>query len=192
MKFSGSHDIDIGQETLWNSLRNVDVLAASMPGCESFEQMAVDGESYKFVIATRIGPMKARFVGKMDTELIDPPNSYKLVGSGNAGSAGAARGEVLIKLRPIGPEKTCLAFDASVAITGRMAQIGGKMIHSTAEAFASQFFQNLSRNAQTSDKVEQAPEFRLPAFGIIGGKRAAVFFAASLFLIWLGYVLLRG
>jgi uncharacterized protein len=190
MKFSGSHEIDLSQETLWNSLRDVDVLEASIPGCESFERIGLDAESYRSVIATKIGPIKTRFAGKMDIELIDPPNLYKLVGSGSAGSAGAARGEVLIKLRPIGPERTCLAFDASVAITGRMAQIGGKMIHSTAEAFANQFFQNLSRNAQTSDKVEQAPEFSLPPLRF-SGKRAPVVIAVALLLIWLGYVLLQ-
>ena len=79
--------------------------------------------------------MKARFSGNMKVENADPPNSYSLVGSGSASSAGAARGEVAIKLKSIAAESTLLEFDASVAIIGRLAQIGGKMINSTAEAF---------------------------------------------------------
>lgn len=193
MKFSGSHEIELDQDTVWNSLRDVDVLAASIPGCESFERVESDGESYRAIVTTRVGPMKARFTGKMDIEDADPPNSYKLVGSGSAGSTGAARGEILIKLRSLGQEKTGLDFDATVVMTGRMAQIGGKMIRGTAEAFASEFFQNLSRNAAaSSDDIQQASEFKVPMPGFVGNKRTIAIAGALLLVIWLGYTLLNG
>lgn len=172
MKFSGTHEIDLSQDVVWHSLRDVDVLSASIPGCESFERLDTDTESYRSVIATRVGPMKARFAGKMDIEDADPPHSYKLVGSGSAGSAGAAKGEVLINLRSMGPQKTVLDFEASVAMTGRMAQIGGKMIHGTAEMFSSEFFDNLARNASAgSDEIQQAAEFKVQVQGMLGGKK---------------------
>jgi len=63
MKFTGSHEIKLSQDTVWNSLRDVDVLTASIPGCESFERVESDTESYRSVVATRVGPMKARFTG---------------------------------------------------------------------------------------------------------------------------------
>ena len=172
MKFSGTHEIDLSQDVVWQSLRDVDVLSASIPGCESFERLDTDTESYRSVIATRVGPMKARFTGRMAIEDADPPHSYRLVGSGSAGSAGAAKGEVLIKLRPMGPQKTVLDFEASVAMTGRMAQIGGKMIHGTAEMFSNEFFDNLARNASAgSDEIQQAAEFKVPVQGMLGGKK---------------------
>lgn len=193
MKFTGSHEIELSQDIVWNALRDVDVLTASIPGCESFERIDSVTESYRAVVATRVGPMKARFTGNMEIKDADPPNSYKLVGSGNAGSAGAARGEVLIKLRSLGPEKTALDFDASVAITGRMAQIGGKMLHGTAEAFATEFFQNLANNATvTSDKIQQASEFKVPIPGIGISKRILLVVGAVLLFSWIGYTVFKG
>ncbi len=193
MKFSGTHEIDLSQDVVWRSLRDVDVLSASIPGCESFERLDTDTESYRSVIATRVGPMKARFTGKMDIEDADPPHSYRLVGSGSAGSAGAAKGEVLIKLRPMGPQKTVLDFEASVAMTGRMAQIGGKMIHGTAEMFSSEFFDNLARNASAgSDEIQQAAEFKVPVQGMLGGKKTLAIAGVFILLAVLVYFWLAG
>jgi carbon monoxide dehydrogenase subunit G len=192
MKFSGTHEIDLNQDVVWKSLRDVDVLSASIPGCESFERLDTDTESYRSVIVTRVGPMKAHFTGKMNIEDANPPHSYRLVGSGSAGSAGAAKGEVLIKLRPLAPDKTILDFDASVALTGRMAQIGGKMIHGTAEVFASEFFDNLARNASAgSDEIQQASEFKVPVQEMLGGKKTLVIVGLLIILAVLGYFWLR-
>lgn len=189
MKFNGSHEFELKKETLWKSLRDAKVLAASIPGCETFERLESDGESYRSVISTRVGPMKARFTGQVTIEDSDPPNSYKLVGSGSAGSAGAARGEVAISLQSIGPEKTKLDFDASVAMTGRIAQIGGKMINSTAEAFATEFFQNLTSNASVSaEEVTKAKEFKVSLPGTTSVKLKYAVIAAVLALALLIYL----
>jgi len=189
MKFSGTHEIDLSQDVVWHSLRDVDVLSTSIPGCESFERLDADTETYCCIVATRVGPMKARFTGKMLIEDADPPHSYKLVGSGSAGSAGAAKGEVLIKLRPLGPHKTVLDFDASVAMTGRMAQIGGKMIHGTVEAFTNEFFANLVRNASAgSDVIQQASEFKVPVLGMLGGKKTLVIVGLSILIVVFAYL----
>ena len=190
MKITGSREIDLGKEKVWRSLRDVEVLEASIPGCESFERTdsEADTESYRSVIVTRIGPMKAKFSGHMTIEDADPPNYYKLVGSGSAGSAGAARGEVAIKLEAINPEKTKVDFDASVAMSGRIAQIGGKMINGTAEAFASEFFNNLSKNAAASiEDVTKASEFKISIPGVRKGRLilAAAIIALMLLVYWL-------
>ena len=190
MKITGSREIDLGKEKVWRSLRDVEVLEASIPGCESFERTdsEADTESYRSVIVTRIGPMKAKFSGNMTIEDADPPNYYKLVGSGSAGSAGAARGEVAIKLEAINPEKTKVDFDASVAMSGRIAQIGGKMINGTAEAFASEFFNNLSKNAAASiEDVTKASEFKISIPGVRKGRLilATAIIALMLLVYWL-------
>jgi carbon monoxide dehydrogenase subunit G len=167
MNFSGTHDVRLSQDTVWRSLRNAEVLAASIPGCESFERIESAAEAYRSIVNTKVGPMKAKFTGQMEIVDADPPNSYKLVGSGSAGNSGAAKGEVIISLSPIESNVTRLSFDASVTLTGRMAQIGGRMINSTAEAFANEFFQNLTRNAETTD---DGPLQRAEAFEVSGGK----------------------
>jgi len=190
MKFTGSREIDLSKEKVWRSLRDVVVLEASIPGCESFErtESEADTESYRSVIVTRIGPMKAKFSGKMTIEDADPPNYYKLVGSGTAGPAGAARGEVAIKLEAISPEKTKVDFDASVAMSGRIAQIGGKMINGSAEAFTSEFFQNLSKNAVASiEEVTKASEFKVLIPGVRKGRLILVTAIIAIILLacWL-------
>jgi len=182
MKFSGEQEIDLSQETVWKSLRDADVLSSSIPGCESLEKVESEGESYHSVVATRVGPMKARFSGNMEIQDADPPNSYKIVGSGSAGSAGAARGEVDIKLKAIAPGKTLLEFDASVALTGRMAQIGGKMINSTAQAFANEFFENLTKNASAEDGLlQKADEFKVK----LGYKRWLIAAILAAIIAWI-------
>lgn len=153
MNFSGKQDVMLDQETLWKSLRDPEVLAASIPGCESFERIDAEAEAYRSVVQTKVGPMKAKFSGQMEIAEADPPNSFKIVGSGNAGNSGAAKGNVLISLEPVDSSITRLSFDASVSLTGRMAQIGGRMINSTAQAFASEFFENLTKNAAKTDDV---------------------------------------
>jgi hypothetical protein len=191
MNFTGSHEIDLSKEKLWSSLHDVDVLGASLPGCETFERLEPEGQSYRAVILTRVGPMKARFAGQMTIEDSDPPNSYKLRGSGSAGAAGAARGEVAIKLQSIGPEKTKLDFDASIAMTGRMAQIGGKMINGTAEAYANEFFQNLSGNASAStDELTKAADFKVSFPGATSTKVKVAMVAIILALGFLVYSLI--
>ena len=191
MQFTGSHEIDLGKEKLWNSLHNPEVLAASLPGCETFEAVESEDQTYRSVILTRVGPMKARFAGQMTIEDSDPPNCYKLSGSGNAGPAGAARGEVVIRLQSLGVEKTQLDFDASVAMTGRMAQIGGKMINGTAEAFANEFFKNLSSNASaaTGEELVKATDFEVSFWDTTSTRLKLAVLAAVVALGFLVYLL---
>ncbi|NNM01236.1 MAG: carbon monoxide dehydrogenase subunit G, partial [Gammaproteobacteria bacterium] len=147
MKFQGRHEIALDQARLWESLHDPEVLAKSIPGCESFDAVEGEEESYQATVATRVGPIKARFNGHVQVENTDPPNAYRLHGGGKAGAAGAAKGDVLITLKPLTDSSTELQYDASVVVTGRMAQIGAKMMKGASEAFAGEFFANLATQA---------------------------------------------
>ncbi len=174
MKFEGVHEIALDQASLWQSLHDPEVLAKSIPGCESFEAEAGEEESYRATVATRVGPIKARFNGNVAVENTDPPNAYRLHGGGKAGAAGAAKGDVTITLKPVSDASTELHYDASVAVTGRMAQIGAKMMKGAAEAFAAEFFANLAAQAAPAPEAgaTEAPESGAggaPAFEVKAG-----------------------
>jgi carbon monoxide dehydrogenase subunit G len=98
--------------------------------------------SMKATIVSKLGPIRARFVSRLQIEDIEAFSSYRLTGAGDSGASGSAKGQATITLRD-GGSGTTLNYDASVAVTGRLAQIGGRLLQGTAESFAADFFAKL-------------------------------------------------
>jgi uncharacterized protein len=138
MQISGQHELELDKNTVWNEITNHEMLRKCIPGCEKLE-LAGDNQ-FEMTILAKVGPIKTRFNGKMSMVDVHAPNSYKLVGSGSGGSAGSAKGETLITLTETGNNSTVLSYEASVSVNGKLAQIGAKLINSTAKSFAAQFF----------------------------------------------------
>ena len=141
MQFGGQYEVAMERKLLWERLHDIDVLSACLPGCESLERQE-DG-SLRATIVTKLGPIRARFVSRLSIEDLEPFGSYRLSGSGDSGATGAAKGQATISLRD-GAAGTTLTYDATVAVTGRIAQIGGRLLQGSAEAFASDFFAKLT------------------------------------------------
>jgi len=197
MKFEGSHEVDLEQEALWRSLHDPSVLAASIPGCESLERLDDEGEAYHAVVATRVGPIKARFDGKVAVKDTEPPNTYQIEGSGKAGAAGSAKGRVDVTLEALSPSRTRLDYDATVAVTGRMAQVGGKMLKGAAEAFAAEFFVNLAANAapqtarSTTTPAGERQAYAVPAGAIVCRRGWLYVLLALLIVLVAAFVVFR-
>jgi carbon monoxide dehydrogenase subunit G len=137
MKMSGSRELPAPQAEVWRKLNDVDVLKRCIPGCESLEKT---GENdLKATVALKIGPVSARFQGNVTLSDLDPPNAYRISGSGNGGVAGSGTGGANVRLEPSGAG-TELSYDVDANVSGKIAQLGGRLIDATAASLANQFF----------------------------------------------------
>ncbi len=139
MEMISEQRIPAPREEVWAALNNTDVLQAAMPGCESFE--ATGDNEYLAKITAKVGPVKARFKFKVSLQDIDPPQSYVIVGEGQGGAAGFAKGAATVMLAADG-EDTILSYSVKASVGGKLAQLGGRLIDGTARKMADEFFSN--------------------------------------------------
>jgi uncharacterized protein len=138
MQMSDSQRIDAPKEKVWAALNDSDVLRKCIPGCQSLE-MSSPTEMTATVVF-KVGPVKATFGGKVTLSDLDPPNSYRISGEGSGGVAGFAKGGASVRLESESPEVTILHYEVDAQIGGKLAQLGGRLIDSTAKKLAGEFF----------------------------------------------------
>jgi uncharacterized protein len=141
MEFKGKYSIPANPERVWSALHDPAVLAASIPGCESVEK--ISEREFQAATTIKIGPVKARFQGKVQLDELPPPpgvaHAMLLQGEGQGGAAGFARGQSEVRLSASGAD-TLLEYNATAAIGGRLAQVGQRLIDSAAKSIADEFF----------------------------------------------------
>ena len=98
MTMSGEYQLPVPRETVWEKLNDAETLKACIPGCEQLDK--VSDTEFQAVATTKIGPVKAKFKGKVTLSDLDPPNGYKISGQGDGGVAGFAKGGATVKLEP--------------------------------------------------------------------------------------------
>jgi carbon monoxide dehydrogenase subunit G len=137
MDMTGEFRIPAPREVVWKALNDPDILKQSIAGCEELTKIS-DTEFVARVVA-KVGPVKASFSGKVTLSDIDPPNGYKIIGEGQGGAAGFAKGGADVRLASDGAG-TLLSYTVNAAIGGKLAQIGARLIDGTARKFAEDFF----------------------------------------------------
>ena len=137
MDMTGEERIAASRATVWAALNDVEVLKQCIPGCESLEKQS-DSEMTARV-KLQVGPVSARFSGKVTLSEIDPPNGYRIAGEGSGGTAGHAKGGALVRLVEDG-DGTILHYEARADVGGKLAQLGGRLIDATARKLAGEFF----------------------------------------------------
>jgi carbon monoxide dehydrogenase subunit G len=141
MKLSGSYQINLSKEKVWEALNDPEILKKSIPGCEEFKK---NSETEFTATATnKIGPFNASFTGDIELEDLDPPNSYKISGSGNS-PVGFASGEATVKLENH-ENGTKLIYEVQANVGGKIAQVGSRLIDMTAKKMADIFFGKFSK-----------------------------------------------
>ena len=138
MQMNDSQRIPASQEKVWAALNDPAVLKQCIPGCQSLE-MSSPTEMTATVVF-KVGPVKATFSGKVTLSELDPPNSYRIAGEGSGGIAGFAKGGATVTLTAESPDVTVLHYDVDAQIGGKLAQLGGRLIDSTARKLAGEFF----------------------------------------------------
>ena len=137
MTMSGEQQLAASRETVWAKLNDPETLKACIPGCETLD---VIGENEFMAVATnKIGPVKARFKGKVKLTDLDPPNGYKISGEGDGGVAGFAKGGASVALSDK-DGGTLLTYNVDAQIGGKLAQLGQRLVNGAAKKLADQFF----------------------------------------------------
>lgn len=155
MDMNGTHRIPAKRETVWAALNDPEILKVCIPGCDSLE-MTSETEMTA-AVTSKIGPVKAKFKGAVTLSDINPPESYTISGEGKGGVAGFAKGSAKVSLAEEG-EETVLTYEAKAQVGGKLAQLGSRLIDSTAKKMAEEFFTNFSEKVGGSSTGDEAAE----------------------------------
>lgn len=142
MKMSGEQMLDAPRKAVWAALNDPQALKESIPGCESLVRTGDGG--FEAVVQAKVGPVKARFKGKVTLSDIDPPNGYRISGEGTGGAAGFAKGGATVRLTEPEPGRTLLSYDVDATVGGKLAQLGQRLVDGSARKMADDFFQRFS------------------------------------------------
>ena len=141
MEIKESHELPLPIEAVWQALNDESFLKNSIPGCEKLDR--IGDKELSAEVKLKIGPMSTRFKGKVTLSELDPPNGYTISGSGTGGIAGAASGSAKVSLSKMQDgEGTVLSYQVTAEVKGKIAQLGSRLIQSTAKKLAKKFFSN--------------------------------------------------
>ena len=157
MKLNGENIIQASRMQVWEALNDPAVLKETIPGAQSVEQSSDD--EFKAAVEIKIGPVKAKFTGKINLSDVNPPNGYKIVGQGQGGAAGFAKGSAVVSLTELDQETTKLNYEVDAQVGGKLAQVGQRLIQSASKSLADQFFNNLQEyfNSDSTHIDEEQP-----------------------------------
>ena len=154
MEMTGERRIEAPRQRVWDALNDPEALKAAIPGCESLERTPEGGFTAR--VAVRIGPMAAKFSGKVNLTNINAPESYTITGEGNGGAMGFAKGGADVTLEEATDTVTLLRYAVKAQVGGKMAQLGARLVDSTAKQMADQFFDRFAANIGVPELEEVA------------------------------------
>jgi carbon monoxide dehydrogenase subunit G len=137
MEMSGEERIPASQADTWAALNDPEMLKACVPGCETIDRLAEN--EYQVLMVARIGPVSAKFKGKLALSDLKPPHSYAIAFEGQGGAAGFGKGSAQVQLAPDG-EGTRLSYQVKASVGGKLAQIGSRLVDAAARKISQDFF----------------------------------------------------
>ncbi|RYF38759.1 MAG: carbon monoxide dehydrogenase [Comamonadaceae bacterium] len=191
MDMQGSRALAITQQQAWDALNDPEVLKLCIPGCDKVE--ATGENQYAVGVAVKIGPVSAKFAGKITLSDINPPNSYTISFDGQGGAAGFGKGNAQVQLAPPAEGAGCvLSYTVQAQVGGKIAQMGQRLIDGVAKSMAEDFFkrfdEEMQRRYPQAAAVSPAAAPAVPAAGEGGGIPSWVWIvvaiAAVLGVIW--------
>jgi carbon monoxide dehydrogenase subunit G len=171
MKMSGEEIIAAPRQVVWDALNDPEVLKQCITGCEEIKKKS-DTEMEAKVTA-KVGPVKASFVGAMKLSKLNPPRSYVISGEGKGGMAGFAKGGATVQLSDTADGQTKLSYDVDAQVGGKLAQIGSRLIDSTAKKMAADFFKKFNKVVSDRAQAAGAEEKSKPAAKKSAAKKSA-------------------
>lgn len=146
MELNGAQVIPQSRERVWAALMSPAILQAAIPGCEAIEDQ---GQGvFAVTVMAAVGPVKARFKGRLQQLDLQAPTRYTLSFEGNGGMAGFAKGSAEVDLEAISESETKLVYRTQAEIGGRLAQIGSRLVDAAAAHMSKQFFERLVQAMQ--------------------------------------------
>ena len=174
MKLSGYYQINQNKQKVWEALNDPEILKKTIPGCEEFIKKSET--EFTATATNKIGPFNASFTGDIELKDLNPPHSYKIIGSGNS-PVGFANGEALVKLEDL-DGGTKLTYSVEANVGGKIAQVGSRLIDMTAKKMADIFFGKFSEliaEKKTTDQTEKKIKAEVPREKKTKNKMAIIF-----------------
>jgi carbon monoxide dehydrogenase subunit G len=200
MEMTGEQLVPAPQKAVWDGLNDPEMLKACVPGCESIEPAGEN--AYQVLMVARVGPVSAKFKGKLTLSDIRPPESYSLAFEGQGGAAGFAKGGANVRLSPA-EKGTLLSYDVKANVGGKLAQIGSRLVDAAAKKIADDFFRNFNEkmaavhgdpdktvilSGDDADRPAQQPGDR--ALPSLSNTKLALFAAGALVIVLAGLIVL--
>ena len=151
MELTNQQTLPVTQAQAWEALNDIALLQSAIPGCDSMTALAE--HQYEVLITAAIGPVKAKFKGKLQLEDLQPPTSYRLRFEGQGGAAGHAKGTATVRLEATGPRSTVLHYTAHATVGGKIAQLGSRLVDMAAQKMATEFFETFNTKLQARYQV---------------------------------------
>lgn len=155
MDMHGSRTLAVDRPAAWEALNDPQVLKACIPGCDRIE--ATGPDQYAIGMAVKVGPVAAKFAGKIRLEDVQAPESYTLKFEGQGGAAGFGKGEAKVRLEPREGAGCELHYTASAQVGGKIAQVGQRLIDGVARSMAEDFFKRFDNELQRLHPAPAAP-----------------------------------
>ncbi len=156
MEMTGEQLIPAPQAEVWRALNDPEVLKECVPGCESIDP---SGENvYQVLMVAKVGPVSAKFKGKLTLTDVKPPQSYSIAFEGQGGAAGFAKGGAQVRLSSENQSQTRLAYDVKANVGGKLAQIGSRLVDAAAKKIADDFFTRFNAKLSVKGDAERHAE----------------------------------
>jgi carbon monoxide dehydrogenase subunit G len=169
MEITQTRVVPASPERVWEALVDPEVLKSCIPGCETFERTGEN--AYRATVAAKVGPVAARFTGKLDLADVVAPTGYTLKFEGQGGAAGFANGTARVSLAPSDGGQTALTYAVKAQVGGKLAQIGNRLVDAAAAKLADDFFARFAE--ALAPKVEAEIATAAPAALPQGAGRSA-------------------
>jgi len=148
MEMTGNRHLAVTQQQAWDALNDPEVLKACIPGCEKVE--ATGENQFTVGVAVRVGPVAAKFNGRIALSEVQAPNSYTLAFDGQGGPAGFGKGTAHVRLSPPAEGAGCeLGYDVTAQVGGKIAQVGQRLVDGVARSMADDFFKRFEAEMQS-------------------------------------------
>jgi len=160
MEMKGEQLIAASRQQVWDALNDPQALKACIPGCESIDPAGAN--AYQVLMVAKVGPVSAKFKGKLTLSDVKPPESYSIAFEGQGGAAGFAKGGAKVQLSSESAHETKLAYAVTANVGGKLAQIGSRLVDAAARKVADDFFARFnarfSAKGQDEHHEEHHPE----------------------------------
>ena len=160
MDMTGEHPIKAPRQAVWAALNDPEVLKQSIAGCE--ELTKTSDTEFQARVTAKVGPVKAKFSGKVTLSDLDPPNGYTITGEGSGGAAGFAKGGAKVSLEDGAESGTLLKYEVHAQIGGKLAQIGSRLVDGAARKMADEFFTAFAGVVEAQSGAAASAEIPMP------------------------------
>ena len=156
MEMKGEQLIPASRQQVWDALNDPAALKACIPGCESIDPAGAN--AYQVLMVAKVGPVSAKFKGKLTLSDVKPPESYSIAFEGQGGAAGFAKGGAHVRLSQESSSVTKLQYDVTANVGGKLAQIGSRLVDAAARKVADDFFARFNARFSAASPQEHHDE----------------------------------